>query len=354
MDGNNIPLPLLALFSPLAGGFRPSELGISGFPLRRWRERREPPDATGPRLARRSVVDRRVLGGVRAELEGLEGAAEEIGMAERLTDVFVGGGDEDLLIQRSDQEDRVLQALDMQVVGACRADERLKPLLKSSGSSSATKDRLLAHFSRNEIMMTVFPMFQQHIEPHLVHAHDLTNGKDTLVPVFDFQHKRCVGSKTIKSASSGVIRRHIEPDLHHAQSPDSFPAEVLQGNEAQTDNFIEMYLRPPSANEEARINDWIKVCQSGIRYYLSLGDQRIVDKHFIIRPKAEFEVGRMTLGGLLALGYTVVVSYKRAPTFVSMGNLSTAFKPIDSLSETFMVLRGTNRNAVGAEHCGWV
>lgn len=55
-------------------------------------------------------------------------------------------------------------------------------------------------------------------------------------------------------------------------------------------SFIEMYLRPPSASEEARINDWIKVRQSGIRYYLSLGDQRIVDKNFIIRPKAEFEV----------------------------------------------------------------
>jgi len=55
-------------------------------------------------------------------------------------------------------------------------------------------------------------------------------------------------------------------------------------------SFIEMYLRPPSASEEARTNDWIKVRQSGIKYYLSLGDQRIVDKHFIIRPKAEFEV----------------------------------------------------------------
>lgn len=55
-------------------------------------------------------------------------------------------------------------------------------------------------------------------------------------------------------------------------------------------SFIEMYLRPPSASEEARINDWIKVRQSGIKYYLSIGDQRIVDKHFIIRPKAEFEV----------------------------------------------------------------
>lgn len=57
-----------------------------------------------------------------------------------------------------------------------------------------------------------------------------------------------------------------------------------------------MYLRPPSAREEVRINDWIKVRQSGIRYYISLGDQRIVDKFFIIRPKAEFDlVGRVFL-----------------------------------------------------------
>ncbi|GAV85179.1 AAA_17 domain-containing protein, partial [Cephalotus follicularis] len=194
---------------------------------------------------------------------------------------------------------------------------------------------------------------------------DLAKGKDTVIPVFDFQKKKQVGSRPIKSASSGVVivdgtyalharlrslldirvavvggvhfsllskvrydigdscsldylidsifplfRKHIEPDLHHAQirinnsfvssfreaiyklkcrsEPDENIA--FQGNEAQTDNFIEMYLRPPSASEEARINDWIKVRQSGIRYYLSLGDQRIVDKNFIIRPKAEFEV----------------------------------------------------------------
>ncbi|XP_056163616.1 uncharacterized protein LOC130136977 [Syzygium oleosum] len=73
-------------------------------------------------------------------------------MAKRLTDVFIGGGDGDLLMQRSDREDRVLQwlqVLDMQVVGACRADERLKPLLKSSESSSAAADRLLAHLSQH-------------------------------------------------------------------------------------------------------------------------------------------------------------------------------------------------------------
>ncbi|XP_021896156.1 uncharacterized protein LOC110813374 isoform X3 [Carica papaya] len=256
---------------------------------------------------------------------------------------------------------------------------------------------------------------------------DLTKGKDTLVPVFDFHQKRRVGSKAITSASSGLVivdgtyaldarlrslldirvavvggvhfsllskvrydigdscsldylidsifplfRKHIEPDLHHAQirinnsfvssfreaiyklkcrneAADGHSSIVLQGSEAQTDNFIEMYLRPPSASEEARINDWIKVRQAGIRYYLSLGDQRIVDKNFIIRPKAEFEVGRMTLGGLLALGYSVVVSYKRASTSVRAGNLSVSLESIDSLGETFIVMRGTDRKTVGAE-----
>ncbi|XP_059317367.1 uncharacterized protein LOC132067955 isoform X1 [Lycium ferocissimum] len=257
---------------------------------------------------------------------------------------------------------------------------------------------------------------------------DLINGRDTFIPVFDFQGRRRIGTKAIKSSSSGVVivdgayalharlrslldirvavvggvhfsllskvqydigescpldslidsifplfRKHIEPDLHHAQIRinNSFvssfrepiyklkckseqiegehASHVFHGKEAHADNFIEMYLRPPSASEEARINDWIKVRQSGIRYYLSLGDQRIVDKNFIIRPKAEFEVGRMTLGGLLALGYNVVVSYKRASTSVIEGNFSLSLETIDTLGETYLVLRGINRKMVGAE-----
>ncbi|KAL3635989.1 hypothetical protein CASFOL_020536 [Castilleja foliolosa] len=254
---------------------------------------------------------------------------------------------------------------------------------------------------------------------------DLINGRDTLSPLFDFQGRKRIGSTPVKSNSGGVVivdgtyalhaklrslldirvavvggvhfsllskvqydigescsldylidsifplfRKHIEPDLHHAQirinnsfvssfrepiykikckSESGQAAFIFHGKEAQVDNFIEMYLRPPSANEEARINDWIKVRQSGIKYYLSLGDQRIVDKNFIIRPRAEFEVGRMTLGGLLALGYTVVVSYKRASTSVITGNLSVSLETIDTLGETYMVLRGTNRKIVGIE-----
>ena len=75
----------------------------------------------------------------------------EIGLTERLTDILVDEGDGDLLLQRSDREGRVLQwlqALDLQVMGACRADERLKPLLKMDASNGVAEDRLLAHLSQ--------------------------------------------------------------------------------------------------------------------------------------------------------------------------------------------------------------
>ncbi|GER39178.1 uridine kinase, partial [Striga asiatica] len=253
---------------------------------------------------------------------------------------------------------------------------------------------------------------------------DLINGRDTLSPLFNFQGRKRVGSNLIKSISGGVVivdgtyalhaklrslldirvavvggvhfsllskvqydigescsldylidsifplfRKHIEPDLHHAQirinnsfvssfrepiyklkcrseSLSEHAEYIFHGQDAQVDNFIEMYLRPPSASEEARINDWIKVRQSGIKYYLSLGDQRIVDKNFIIRPRAEFEVGRLTLGGLLDLGYTVVVSYKRASTSVIAGNLSVSLETIDTLGETYLIV-GTESSRMG-------
>ncbi|WRX13079.1 hypothetical protein QQP08_005566 [Theobroma cacao] len=76
----------------------------------------------------------------------------EIGLTERLTNIFVEENDGDLLLQQSDREDRVLQwlqALDMQVIGACRTDERLKPLLKVNVSNGLAEDRLLAHLSQH-------------------------------------------------------------------------------------------------------------------------------------------------------------------------------------------------------------
>jgi len=73
------------------------------------------------------------------------------GLADRLGEILVEDGDGDLLLQRSDGESNFLQwlqVLDLQVMGACRADERLKPLLKLNSSNGAAEDRLLSHLTQ--------------------------------------------------------------------------------------------------------------------------------------------------------------------------------------------------------------
>jgi hypothetical protein len=54
--------------------------------------------------------------------------------------------------------------------------------------------------------------------------------------------------------------------------------------------YIEMYLRPPAQQDSSKTSDWIRMRQCGIRYELAEGYQMIVDKYFIIKPRAEFEV----------------------------------------------------------------
>lgn len=88
------------------------------------------------------------------------GSRSEVGLTERLTDILVEEGDGDLLIQQTNREDRLLQwlqALDMQVMGACRADERLKPLLKMNTACGIAEDPLLTqlsqHFEPSEVGM---------------------------------------------------------------------------------------------------------------------------------------------------------------------------------------------------------
>ncbi|KAK7385743.1 hypothetical protein VNO78_31580 [Psophocarpus tetragonolobus] len=88
------------------------------------------------------------------------GSRTQVGLTERLTDILVDDRDGDLLIQQTNREGRLLQwlqALDMQVMGACRADERLKPLLKMNAACGVAEDPLLAqltqHFEPSEVGM---------------------------------------------------------------------------------------------------------------------------------------------------------------------------------------------------------
>ncbi|TYI78282.1 hypothetical protein E1A91_D06G200300v1 [Gossypium mustelinum] len=98
------------------------------------------------------VIETSSSGGSGAASRQNSETMNEIGLTERLTDIFVDENDGDLLLQQSNREDRVLQwlqALDMQLIGACRNDERLKPLLKVNVSNGVAEDRLLAHLSQH-------------------------------------------------------------------------------------------------------------------------------------------------------------------------------------------------------------
>ncbi|GMH26959.1 hypothetical protein Nepgr_028802 [Nepenthes gracilis] len=102
-----------------------------------------------------SNIETSTTGSVVSPTAGREdsGLGNRIGLADRLTEILLENGDGDLLLQRSDREGNFLQwlqALDLQVMGACRADERLKPLLKmKNASGGAAEDRLLAHLSQH-------------------------------------------------------------------------------------------------------------------------------------------------------------------------------------------------------------
>ncbi|XP_054797933.1 uncharacterized protein LOC129302990 [Prosopis cineraria] len=80
------------------------------------------------------------------------GSRRETMLTQRLTDILVDQGDGDLLLQQTNQDDHLLQwfqALNMQIMGACRADERLKPLLKMNVSGGVAEDPLLTQLSQH-------------------------------------------------------------------------------------------------------------------------------------------------------------------------------------------------------------
>ena len=85
------------------------------------------------------------------EMDGSSGRGLSASLTRRLRDALRNDGDSDLLLDGGDLENGVLQwlrALDSQVLGACRADERLNPMLKLNVSSGVAEYQLMAHLSQ--------------------------------------------------------------------------------------------------------------------------------------------------------------------------------------------------------------
>ena len=55
------------------------------------------------------------------------------------------------------------------------------------------------------------------------------------------------------------------------------------------------------------------------------------------------QVGKETLGGLLALGYQIAVSYKRESEIIDDGTICICIETIDDLEKTFVLVKGKER-----------
>jgi len=105
------------------------------------------------------------------------------------------------------------------------------------------KSRVGCFMSQNEVMTTVFPMFQQHIEPHLVHAHlKIRNDFD---PVLSPESSLFV-LKSNKQVAYQEILRILDP------------AKLC----SSVQNFIDIYFRLPGIpanNGQLAESDCIRV-----------------------------------------------------------------------------------------------
>ncbi|CAI5966593.1 unnamed protein product [Closterium sp. NIES-65] len=177
------------------------------------------------------------------------------------------------------------------------------------------------------VMHSVFPAFPLHIEPTLAHAE-------------------------IRISNSFVADslRHPFYILKSDQTVAEDRVKQVLGSTRTTRNeyrYVDVYLSPP--HNPTRTKEWIRVRQCGIRYFLSVGDQRVVDRSFIIRPRAEFEVPSTTLPGLIQCSYAVAVSFSRDSVVLSNGDLSVCIDTIhlgEGHSRTYTQIKGPDRQTV--------
>ncbi|KAK3013760.1 hypothetical protein RJ639_008786, partial [Escallonia herrerae] len=154
------------------------------------------------------------------------------------------------------------------------------------------KSRVGCFMSQNEIMTTVFPMFQQHIEPHLVHAHlKIRNDFD---PVLSPESSLFV----LKSDKKVVYQ-----DILKILDPKKLCSSVQ--------SFIDIYVRLPGipANGKLSESDCIRVRICEGRYALLIREP-IKEGDFIIQPKVDFDISISTVAGLLNLGYVAYLMLK--------------------------------------------
>jgi uridine kinase/adenylate cyclase class IV len=192
------------------------------------------------------------------------------------------------------------------------------------------KSRVGCFISQNEIMMTVFPMFQQLIEPHLVHAHlKIRNDFDPVLSpessLFVLKSNKKVGYQ----------------DILAILDPAKFCSSVQK--------FIDIYMRLPGIPSNGQLTDSdcirVRICEG--RFALLIREP-IREGNFIIQPKVDFDISITTVAGLLNLGYQAV-AYIEASAFIYQdGKILIEVDHLQDVPGRYIQIKGVSKDAVAA------
>ncbi|KAI5387104.1 hypothetical protein KIW84_073312 [Lathyrus oleraceus] len=192
------------------------------------------------------------------------------------------------------------------------------------------KSRVGCFISQNEIMMTVFPMFQQLIEPHLVHAHlKIRNDFD---PVLSPESSLFVLKSNKKVAYQDILS---------ILDPAKFCSSVQK--------FIDIYMRLPGIPSNGQLTDSdcirVRICEG--RFALLIREP-IREGNFIIQPKVDFDISITTVAGLLNLGYQAV-AYIEASAFIYQdGKILIEVDHLQDVPGPYIQIKGVSKDAVAA------
>ncbi|CAN1857797.1 Uridine-cytidine kinase C [Linum perenne] len=192
------------------------------------------------------------------------------------------------------------------------------------------KSKVGCFMSQNEIMMGVFPMFQQYIEPHLVHAHlKIRNDFD---PVLSPESSLFV-LKSNKQVSYQDIMKVLDP------------AKLF----SSIQNFIDIYLKLPGISSNGMLTEGecirVRICEGRFAVLIR---EPIREGNFIIQPKVDFDISISTVAGLLNLGYQAV-AYIEASAFIYQdGKVLIEVDHLQDAPNTYLQIKGVDKEVVAA------
>ncbi|AQK43032.1 P-loop containing nucleoside triphosphate hydrolase superfamily protein [Zea mays] len=219
------------------------------------------------------------------------------------------------------------------------------------------KNRAGFSISQTEIMTTVFPLFQQYIEPHLVHAHlKIQNDFDPVLSpessLFVLKSKKQLPFHLI------LVRLHLHHHsfvllslvlvvLVHLQQENCHVLhvscqdilKVLDASKvcSSVQNFTDVYLRLPGIPSNAQLTEGecirVRICEG--RFAL-----------LIREPKVDFDISASTVAGLLKLGYQAVAYIEASAVIYQDGKILIEVDHLQGVSTPYLQIKGTNKEIV--------